>query len=142
MATQILSASSVGGRCVLVGLAVVLAAAMRAEPAQAQTPSPAAPGSTSSGSYSNPQPYLAVPPFYVNLQPRPRAEARPLFQTRVRPGPGAAVSAARPRVVCGMTVVPGNPAVDPGITARMTPPEERPAIRAVVPSVCGETRQP
>jgi hypothetical protein len=41
-----------------------------------------------------------------------------------------------------MTVVPGNPAVDPGITARMTPGDARPAMRTIVPSLCGEMRQP
>ena len=142
MATQISLGRSGGGRWVLVGLAVLLATAMRAEPTRAQTPSRAAPGSTSSGSYLNLQPYLAVPPFYVKAFPRRRAEPRPLFQAPLRPDRNAAVDAARPRVVCGMTVVPGNPAVDPGITARMTSPEARPAIRSVVPSICGEIRQP
>jgi len=75
---------------------------------------------------------------YLNLSPRRTAPPRPLARPAALPPPAGPVT-ARPRVVCGMTLVPGEPTVDPGMTARVTPPFARPAIRAVEPTICGET---
>jgi hypothetical protein len=52
-----------------------------------------------------------------------------------RPSPMQA-EAARPAVVCGMTVVPADPKIDPKI--RVTPPDTgvRFAMKVVEPTVC------
>jgi hypothetical protein len=73
---------------------------------------------------------------YLNLTPRRLPEPRPLIPAARAPRPSAR-AAAPPRVVCGMTIVPGDPAVDPGMTARVTPLTAQPAIRAVEPPICG-----
>lgn len=74
---------------------------------------------------------------YLNLAPRRRPEQRPLIPA-ARGSRASARRAAQPRVVCGMTVLPGDPAVDPGMTARATPPTAQPTIRAVEPPLCGD----
>lgn len=108
--------------------AVVLCAGL-AMPAlaEARQPSPrplfGGPTTTPSGSY-------------LNLAPRPARDPKPLI-TAAR-GPRTSATGARPpRVVCGMTLVPGDPGVDPGMTARVTPRTAQPAIRAVEPPICG-----
>lgn len=73
---------------------------------------------------------------YLNLTPRRTPEPKPLTPAARARRPSAQ-GAAQPRVVCGMTLVPGNPAVDPGMTARVTPLAAQPAIRAVEPPICG-----
>jgi len=91
---------------------------------------------------SSPRPLFGGPTTtpsgaYLNLTPRATREPRPLIPAarRQRPSDGTGWP---PRVVCGMTVVPGVPAVDPGMTARVTPPAAQPTIRAVEPTICGE----
>ena len=49
------------------------------------------------------------------------------------------MAALRPRVVCGMTLVPGDPAINPGIAARDARPATTPSMRAVEPTICGAT---
>jgi hypothetical protein len=73
---------------------------------------------------------------YLNLTPRPARAPRPLIPAARGPRPSARAT-AQPRVVCGMTIVPGDSAVDPGMTARVTPPAAQPAIRALEPPICG-----
>lgn len=74
---------------------------------------------------------------YLNLTPRPAREPRPLIPAAR--GPRASARAAvQPRVVCGMTIVPGDSAVDPGMTARVTPLTAQPTMRAVEPPICGD----
>lgn len=75
--------------------------------------------------------------WYKNLSPQRTPEARPLFQATPPPTP-AARAATTPRVVCGMTVLTGDAAIDPGIVARITPPAARPAVRPVDPPICVE----
>jgi hypothetical protein len=41
-----------------------------------------------------------------------------------------------PRVVCGMVVIPADPAFDPGMQRVTPPPGVRYTIRATAPSVC------
>lgn len=74
---------------------------------------------------------------YLNLTPRPARERRPLIPAARGPRPSAR-AAVQPRVVCGMTVVPGDSAVDPGMTARVTPPTAQPTIRTIEPPICGD----
>lgn len=74
---------------------------------------------------------------YLNLTPRRMPEQRPLGPAARAPRPSVR-AAAQPRVVCGMTVVPGDPAVDPGLTARVTPLTAQPTMRAVEPPICGD----
>jgi hypothetical protein len=71
---------------------------------------------------------------YLNLAPHLKTPARPLVQAPR--GPVRRVAATAPRVVCGMTIIPGDPAVDPGIMARATPSSARPSMRAVEPMIC------
>jgi len=46
----------------------------------------------------------------------------------------------KPRVVCGMTLVPGDPKIDPGIALKRRPEgpgsETKYTIRTVQPSIC------
>lgn len=55
---------------------------------------------------------------------------------RIPRAPVSAPSQPTPKVVCGMTLIPGDPQVDPGIA--MTRPQDGPrfTIRAVEPTVC------
>lgn len=81
---------------------------------------------------------------YLNLQPRPRTPRRPLFTVAgaVAPQrePAEGARAARRlddrTVVCGMTVLRGAPATDPGMIVPIPRSGPRPTIRAVDPPVC------
>jgi hypothetical protein len=66
---------------------------------------------------------------------KPAAPPRYLFPTPLSQAAGAQ-AAAKPAVVCGMTLIPGDPKVDPGI--RHEVPEGGPkfSIRSVDPKVC------
>jgi len=78
------------------------------------------------------------------LASEPRAEKNPyrrLFEPsaiRVTPFPESAGPAAdsKPRVVCGMTLIPADPKIDPKI--RITPKDSdtRYTIRVVPPPIC------
>lgn len=74
---------------------------------------------------------------YLNLSPRPAPPPRPPMQP-ARGLRSTMRAAASPRVVCGMTLVPGDSAVDSGIYARVTPLATQPTIRAVEPTICSE----
>jgi hypothetical protein len=50
-----------------------------------------------------------------------------------------AQAAAKPTVVCGMTLIPGDPKVDPGIRRELPEGGPKFSIRSVDPKVC---RQP
>lgn len=76
---------------------------------------------------------------YLNLSPRRTPTPRPLIQPGRRASQRTATGASQPHVVCGMTLVPGNPAIDPGITARDTRPAATPSMRVVEPTICGAT---
>ena len=41
-----------------------------------------------------------------------------------------------PKVVCGMVVIPGNPAIDPKIVVPPSPQDSNARIRRIVPNVC------
>lgn len=73
---------------------------------------------------------------YLNLSPRRPAKPRPLIQA-MRPDRSPAAAPSRSRVVCGMTLVPGDPAIDPGIVAREARPAATPSMRVVEPTICG-----
>lgn len=108
--------------------AVVLASLTLPALAQGQ-PSPdsrqGGPTTTPSGSYLNLSPRRTAPP-------RPNIQAAPPDRSR-------AAASSRPRVVCGMTLVPGDPSIDPGIVARDTRPAVTPSMRALEPTICGAT---
>lgn len=65
---------------------------------------------------------------------------RRLFQVpSPQPAPSAQAAAPRadePRVVCGMTMIPADPNVDPGIAVRPSADGTRFTIRAVEPPIC------
>lgn len=75
---------------------------------------------------------------YLNLTPRRMAEPKPPVPAPRGLSPSARAT-VQPRVVCGMTLLPGDPAVDPGIFARVTRPAARPTIRVIEPTMCGDT---
>ena len=112
----------------LLVLCASLVAPARTEARQATRPAFSGPTTTPSGSY--------LDLSYLNRAPRRSPAPRPLVQAR--PTPLRAQTEGRPRVVCGMTIVPGHPAVDPGMTARVTPLGARPTIRTVEPTLCGD----
>ena len=61
----------------------------------------------------------------------------PVMAERAAPRFGSARAVpAPPRVVCGMTLIPGNPDIDRGIAAPITSGETRFAIRSAEPSLC------
>lgn len=74
---------------------------------------------------------------YLNLQPRRRPQARPPLWAPVRPTP-AAERASAPRVVCGMTMIPGNNGVDDRMVVVMPKDAARSTLRAVDPPICNE----
>lgn len=61
----------------------------------------------------------------------------PVAANRVAPRFGRAGTVpAPPRVVCGLTLIPGNSDIDRGIAAPIKPGETRFAIRSAEPSIC------
>ena len=79
---------------------------------------------------------------YLNLQPGRRPSTRPLLPPAL-PVERRQVQEARwPRVVCGMTILQGEATIDPGMTARLTPPAARPTVRAVEPPICRSSQEP
>lgn len=71
--------------------------------------------------------------FQGSVQPQPSAGAtpRPLATTPAKAGAGP-----RANVVCGMTLVPTDPATDPGIRAPHPADGPKPTVRAVPPPSC------
>jgi hypothetical protein len=67
----------------------------------------------------------ASPPHYLFSTPLSQAQA--------------AQAATKPTVVCGMTLIPGDPKVDPGIRHELPADAPKFSIRSVDPKVC---RQP
>jgi hypothetical protein len=63
----------------------------------------------------------------ANLAAQSERPAQP--RTNVRPSP-------QPRVVCGMTIVPADPRIDPAIV-KPTPPGHF-TLRTLRPAMCGE----
>lgn len=68
-----------------------------------------------------------------------------LFEPKGRPSPGVPAALvpqrvepkpAAPRVVCGMTLIPADPGVDPGIAAPPSSNSTRFTVRAVEPPNC------
>lgn len=74
---------------------------------------------------------------YLNLQPKRRPDARPLLWAPVRPTPAAA-RAPVPRVICGMTMIPGDNTVDDRMVVAVPKDAPRPTLRAVDPPLCSE----
>jgi hypothetical protein len=79
------------------------------------------------------QPPVVVPfarkPFTKLFRPAPLpTESRSSMQQPRSP--------ARPKVVCGMTLIPGDPAIDSGIATRAQRSETRFTIRAIQPRIC------
>lgn len=61
----------------------------------------------------------------------------PVTVNRTAPRLGRAKTVpAPPRVVCGLTLIPGNPAIDRGIAAPTKPGETSFAIRSAEPPMC------
>lgn len=109
-----------------VGMATSAPAVVYAAPSGQQASQPLSPGA---GGLSPGAPARANP--YSRLFPVPGAEpgGRPTPTERRAPTP-------EPKVVCGMTLIPANPQIDPGIA--VAPPRNSPrfTIRAIEPSVC------
>lgn len=84
-------------------------------------------------------PLPQVPPVrpFQPQQPRPLFPVPPTEQPRA---PNQAVTATKPRVVCGMTLIPVDPKVDPKIALKGDPENKddgtKYTIRAVQPSIC------
>lgn len=50
--------------------------------------------------------------------------------------PARRAAEGRPKVVCGMTIIPADPTIDPGIAAELPNTSMRFTIRAVEPPTC------
>ena len=97
-----------------------------------------------SASIAAQQPKEGLPPngsAFGNLfaPGKPASPPRFLFPTPTPTlnQPSGARAAQKPTVVCGLTLIPGDPNVDPAI--RREVPEDGPkfSIRSVEPTVCG-----
>jgi hypothetical protein len=96
------------------------------------------------------QPSVGVPAAARNAQPfalQPKPRPTPydtLFAppaTTVAPGRDTSPSPRsserpQPPVVCGMTIVPADPAIDPGIHVEMARPDTRYTLRQITPPIC------
>ena len=54
--------------------------------------------------------------------------------------PSAATDPSRPTVVCGMTVIPTNPKIDPKMTVTPKTDGTRYTIRAIEPPICNPSK--
>jgi len=72
-------------------------------------------------------------PFLLPRQPQ---QPQPLFPAP--PAPNQLATPAKPRVVCGMTLIPAVPAIDPKIAKPGTEKrnDTKFTIRAIQPSMC------
>jgi hypothetical protein len=63
-------------------------------------------------------------------RPNPAQPADRIVEAEIQPGA---------RVVCGMTLLPGNPAIDPKVVVqpRLKKPAIESKIRSITPTVCG-----
>lgn len=117
----------------LIGCVAVTMAVIGAAPAPVRAQQPPAGAASADGR------------SYLNLQPRRRMNQPPLFPTapRLTPAqPQVAAGAPGRRVVCGMTIIPADPAVDPGIQARVAPRSTTPTMRVIEPPLCWEPSAP
>jgi hypothetical protein len=113
---------------------LLTAAALSAGGSQDRPGAPSAPPQTT----STETPLIAAPakkPFtniFVVPRPRPNAAQSPERIVEVESQPG-------PRVICGMTLLPGNPAIDPKLIVqpRLQKPAIEYKIRSITPTVCG-----
>jgi hypothetical protein len=114
---------------------LLTAAALTAGGTQDRPEPPSAPAPQTT---STETPLIAPParkPF-TNIfpvpRPRPNAPqpADGIVEVEIQPGP---------RVVCGMTLIPGNPAIDPKLIVqpRLQKPAVDSKIRSITPTVCG-----
>jgi hypothetical protein len=134
---------------------MALVAASAATAGQAAPPvAPVAPGAPPSGTWHLlPAPTPRVSPYDrlfvapprdapppVRFAPvqrvTPRVAPRVSPQVAPRVAPSSATPRPAPKVVCGLTVVPGDPDVDRGIAARMPDASTRFTMRSVEPAVC------
>jgi hypothetical protein len=108
-------------------LGVLAAAPNQPAPLDSQPPVPA-PSSENSGST-----FVAPPskqPF-TNIFRPPQGEL-----SRVQPAPAIE---AQPRIVCGMTLMPARPELDPKMAAQVPPPPNMEyKVRAIRPRICRE----
>lgn len=99
--------------------------------ADAQTPGPFG------GLRIAPQASVRSPQVAGRRNPYSRLFGEPLPPSPRVPSTGAPVAASTtPVVTCGMTLVPGDPKVDPGIVTRTPPANERFHSRVVEPTIC------
>ena len=86
------------------------------------------------------QPLFPVPPLEVPKPAPPRSQAEPVVP--IPPTTPSALPTLKPRVVCGMTLIPAMPAIDPKIgTDQKVEKPKNPTtytIRPVQPSICWE----
>jgi cell division septation protein DedD len=114
---------------------LLTAAALGAAASQDRQEQHPAPSQTNSAE----SPLVAAPakkPFTnIFVSPRPRLNAPQPPEGIVE----AVDAESRPRVVCGMTLLPGNPAIDPKLVVRPRPstPTTDHRIRSMTPTVCG-----
>jgi hypothetical protein len=71
-------------------------------------------------------------------QPKPSSQPRFLFPTPAPTlnQPADARFASKPTVVCGLTLIPGDPNVDPAIRREVPEDGPRYSIRTVEPKLC------
>lgn len=99
--------------------------------ATAQTPS------TFGGLRIAPKESMRSPQVAGRRNPYSRLFGEPQPPSRRVPSTGAPVEASTtPVVKCGMTMIPGDPNVDPGIAARTSPPTGQAHSRVVEPTLC------
>jgi hypothetical protein len=75
-----------------------------------------------------------VPAVAGNWQPAMNNPYSKLFQPA--PLPAAKTEAPKPRVVCGMTVVPADPRLDARMLVEMKKKDTRYTMRVIPPPIC------
>ena len=72
--------------------------------------------------------------------PQPKAARNPYGKLFAVQSVEAKQPQSKPKVVCGMTMIPGDANVDRGIQMRRDPSDTRHSIRALEPPVCSAAR--
>lgn len=84
-----------------------------------------------------PKESMRSPQVAARRNPYSRLFGEPQQPSPHLPAAGAPVATSTtPVVKCGMTMIPGDPNVDPGITARTSPSNGQAHSRVVEPTLC------
>jgi hypothetical protein len=126
-------------RALMVGGWATLFAAVLQPAVTGQTPS-ATSGAGASQPFTARQPQSRTTPydtlFQVPGQPRPTRDPLPDWWRTTAPFAAPGTVPERPALVCGMTVIPADPAIDPKMRREPAPDGTRYTLRTIEPPIC------